>query len=195
MKQYKAYLAVAVSVFALTGGILTGCSEKTQDAASTTVEGAAQDTARNTAVAGEAVGGAVKETGEAVGNAGEAVGGAVVNAGDKAMQTGDKMAAATGKAVETTGEVVGGAVKGVGKEVEDGAQVLTITPKVKAAIVASKIDGSTVNVDTSGEKDTVILKGTVKSASEKTLAAQVAAKAIKDAGETFKLKNELQVKP
>ena len=69
MKQYKAYLAVAVSVFALTGGILTGCSDKTQDAASTTVEGAAQDTARNTAVAGEAVGGAVKETGEAVGNA------------------------------------------------------------------------------------------------------------------------------
>lgn len=191
MKQYKAYLAVAVSVIALTGGILTGCSDKTQEAASTTVEGAAQDTANNTAAAGEAVGGAVKETGAAVAKTGKA-----------AMETGDKMATATGKAVENTGEAIGGAgkmageaVAGAGKEVQDGAQVLTITPKVKAAIIASKIDGSTVNVDTSGEKDTVILKGTVKSASEKTLAAQVAAKAIKDAGESFKLKNELTIAP
>ena len=193
MKQNKAFFAVVVSTFLLVGGILTGCSEQTKDAASNTVEGAAKDTANNTAAAGEAVGGAVANTGEAVG-------GAVVGAGEAAMGTGEKVADATGKAVENTGEAVAGAGKmageavgGAAKEVQDGAQVLTITPKVKSALIASKIDASTVNVDTSGEKDTVILKGTVKSASEKTLAAQVAMKAIRDAGETFKVKNELAV--
>lgn len=177
MKRNNAFFAVAVSVFALTGLALTGCSDKTEQAASSTVEGAAQDAANHTAAAGQAV----ENTGEAVAD----------GAKDAAV--------ATGKAVENSadyaGQAVGGAVQGVGKEAEDIAQVAKMTPLVKDALIRSKVDAKNIDVDTSGEKDTVILKGTVKSEALKKTAGMSAMNAIKGAGESFKLKNELQVVP
>lgn len=184
MKQNNAFFAVAVSVFALTGLTLTGCSDQTKDAASNTVQGAAQDTANNTAAAGQAV----EKTGEAVAD----------GAKDAAVATGQAVEA-TGEAVKDgakyTGEAVGGAVKGVGKEAEDIAQIAKMTPLVKDALIKSKVDASTIDVDTSGEKDTVILKGTVKSEALKKTAGMSAMNAIKGAGESFKVKNELTIAP
>lgn len=172
MKQNKAIYAVAVSTFVLLGGILTGCGD--------TAKGVATDTAQNT----EAVGEGVAKTGEA------------------AMETGEKAAEATGKAVENTGEAVAGAgaavgeaVGGAAKGVGNIAEAATLTPAIKSAIIASKIDGATVNVDTAAEADTIILKGTVKTAQEKTLAGQIAAKEVKGIGKTYKVKNELTVAP
>ncbi len=204
MKQNKAFFAVAVSALALTGWTLTGCSDQTKQAANNTVDGAAQDTANHAAAAGQAVdkagekvadagheaaqatGEAVKETGQAVKKGaeytGEAVGGAVKETGQ-----------AVKKGAEYTGEAVGGAVKGVGKEAEDVAQIAKMTPLVKNALIKSKLDASTIDVDTSGEKDTVILRGTVKSEAEKKTAMQTAMAAIKGSGESFKLKSELTV--
>ncbi len=184
MKRNNAFFAVALSVFALTGVTLTGCSEQTKDAASNTVEGAAQDTANHTAAAGRAV----ENTGEAVAE----------GAKDAAVATGQAVEA-TGEAVKDgakyTGEAVGGAVKGVGKETEDIAQIAKMTPLVKDALIKSKVDASTIDVDTSGEKDTVILRGTVKSEAMKKMAMQTAMSAVKGSGESFKVKSELTVAP
>ncbi|MBC8142837.1 MAG: BON domain-containing protein [Armatimonadetes bacterium] len=172
MKQNKAIFAVAVSTFVLLGGILTGCGD--------TADGVAKDTTENTAAVGEGV----AKTGEA------------------AMETGEKAAEATGKAVENTGEAIGGAGKmageavgGVAKGVGNIAEAATLTPAIKSAIIASKIDGSTVNVDTEAEADTIVLNGTVKSAAEKTQAGQIAAKEVKEIGKTYKIKNNLTVAP
>lgn len=182
MKRNNVLLAVAVSMIALTGITLTGCSDKTKEAASTTVENAGND-AQNHAVA----------AGQAVDKAGEKV----AETGVKAADATGKAVDATGKAVkngaEMTGEAVGGAVKGAAVATEKAGEIATLTPAIKSAIIASKIDGSTVNVDTSGETDTVILKGTVKSDAERKQAAMIAMKTIKDKGQTYKVKNELTV--
>jgi len=184
MKRNNAFFAVAVSVFALTGLTLTGCSDRTEQAASNTVDAAAQDAANHTAAAGQAV----EKTGEAVAEGTKEA----VDATGKAVQ---KTGEAVKNGAEYTGEAVGGAVKGVGKEAEDIAQFAKMTPLVKDAIIRSKVDADTIDVDTSGEKDTVILRGTVKSEALKKTAINAATNAIKGAGETFKVKSELKVAP
>ena len=172
MKQNKAIYAVAISTLVLMGGLLTGCGD--------TAKGVAKDTAENT----------------------EAVGGAVTNTGEAAMNTGTKMADATGKAVENTGEAVAGAGKMAGeavggavKDVGNIAEAATLTPAIKSAIIATKIDGSTVNVDTKSAADTIVLMGTVKTAQEKTMAGQIAAQEVKKIGKTYKIKNDLTIAP
>lgn len=141
---------------------------------------ATEKSVEGTAEATKKAGEAVKEGAE---NAGEAVAGAAKTAGKEVKQ-----------GAENVGEAVGGAVKTAAKETQDAGQSMTLTPKVKNALVVNKqIDASTIDVDTSGEKDTVILKGTVRSESEKKLAEQVARKALADAKSNFKLKNQLTV--
>ena len=182
MKRNNVLLAITASMIALTGMTLTGCSDKTQQAASNTVESAGQDAQNHAQAAGQAV----EKTGETVADAGKEA----VDATGKAV---DKTGKAVAKGAEMTGEAVGGAVKGAAEATEKAGEVATLTPAIKSAIIASKIDGSTVNVDTSAEKDTVILKGTVKSDAEKKQAAMIAMKTIKDKGQTYKVKNELTV--
>lgn len=182
MKPTNVLLAITASMIALTGMTLTGCSDKTQEAASNTVQSAGQDAQNH-----------VEATGQAVDKAGEHV----AEAGKEAVDATGKAVDKTGKAVkngaEMTGEAVGGAVKGAAKATENAGEAITLTPAIKSAIIASKIDGSTVNVDTESEKDTVVLKGTVKSDAEKKQAAQIAMKTIKDNNKTYKVKNELTV--
>jgi len=184
MKRTNAFFAVAVSVFALTGLTLTGCSDRTEQAASNTVDAAAQDAANHTAAAGQAV----EKTGEAVAEGTKEA----VDATGKAVE---KTGEAVKDGAQYTGEAVGGAVKGVGKETEDIAQIAKMTPLVKDALIRSKVDASTIDVDTSGEKDTVILRGTVKSEAQKKAAMQSAMAAVKGSGESFKVKSELTVAP
>jgi osmotically-inducible protein OsmY len=180
----SAVFALSASLIALTGVALTGCSDRTQQAASNTMDSAAQDTQNHV----EATGKAVEKTGENVAEAGK----------DVAHDT--KMAAKeTGQAVKNgadyAGEAVGGAVKGADKAVGNAGKAMTITPAVKNALIKSKLDASTINVDTESEANTVVLNGTVKSAAQRTQAAQIAMQAIKDAGERFRVKNELTVAP
>lgn len=65
MKFKAVFLAVGV----LAAFSVAGCSEKTEEAAETAVEGAGQDTQRNVEGAGAAVAEGAQKTGEAVGNA------------------------------------------------------------------------------------------------------------------------------
>jgi len=180
----NAFVALTASMIALTGVALTGCSDRTEQAASNTMESAGQDAQNH-----------VDATGKAVEHAGQKV-----DAAGREVAEGTKEAAKeTGKAVkngaEYAGEAVGGAVKGADKEVADVGQVMKMTPLVKNALIKSNLDASTIDVDTSGEKDTVILRGTVKTAAQKTQAAQIAMQAIKKDGERFRVKNELTVAP
>jgi len=113
---------------------------------------------------------------------------------ESASNTVDSAAQDTKVNAEHAKEAVGNTAAKIGKETEDAVQVAKLTPTVKDALVKSKIDASTINVDTSGEKDLVILRGTVKSEAERKQAAQIAHDAINKAGEKFRLKNELTVK-
>jgi len=179
MKQ-AALIAAIGCVFALP---LAGCSEKTEEAAETAASSAAQDTQRNVQKAGEAVENTAEKAGEAVENTAEAAG-----------QTVKEGAQVVERGAEHVGEAVGGAVKGAAKEAQDAGQSAALTPKIKNALVADKsIDASTIDVDTSGEKDTVVLKGTVRSQAEKQKAETVARKALQDANSSFKLRNDLTV--
>lgn len=139
---------------------------------------------------GQATEKSVEATGQAAENAGEAVTGATREAGQEVKEAGQEAE----EGAERVGGAVGSAVKGAAKETRDAAQSAALTPKIKNALIADKsINASTIDVDTSGEKDTVILKGTVRSQAEKTRAAAVAQKALRDANSSFKLKNNLAV--
>jgi len=162
---------------------VTGCSERTEQAAENTVRSAAQDTKRTAERAGEVTQGAAREAGENLQQAGQAVENTAENAGE-----------AVAGAAQNAQEAVGGVARNAGKEVQDAGQAMSLTPRVKNALVADKsIDASTIDVDTTGEKDTVTLKGTVRSEAEKTRATQIAKKALTDAGSQFKVKNNLTV--
>ena len=137
--------------------------------------------------AGENVGQATNKSAEATG---EVVQGAAKEAGENLEQAGQ----AVENTAENAGEAIGGAVQGAAKETRDAAQSATLTPTVKNALVADKsINASTIDVDTTGERDTVILKGTVRSAAEKKRAGDVAQRALTNAKSNFKLKNNLTV--
>lgn len=174
---------LVAAVGALFAFSVAGCTKEAREDVSEAGQNVGQATEKSAEATGEVVGGAAKAAGETVENAGEAVGGAAKAAGQAVENT-----------AEHAGEAVGGAVKGAQQGVTDAAQSVALTPKIKNALVADKqIDASTIDVDTSGEANTVILKGTVRSAAEKSRAATVAQKALKDAKSTFKLRNDLTV--
>ena len=66
------------------------------------------------------------------------------------------------------------------------------TVDVKAALVADgRVDASNINVDTSADTKTVVLKGTVPTAEQKTMAETIA----KDQAKGYTIKNTLTVAP
>ncbi len=206
-------LGVAVGVLTSIGMTLTGCSDQTKEAASNTASGVAQDTANHAAAAGQVVtktGDAAMATGQkaadATNKAVDATGKAVVQTGEAVKDTAVVAGKAVGDTAKVAGKAVGDTAKVAGKAVGDTAKVAgkdaanvgkatAMTPTVKAALMKTDLDTSKINVDTIGSTDTIVLKGTVKSAAQKTQAAQTAMAAIKGAGETYKVKNELTVAP
>ena len=84
-------------------------------------------------------------------------------------------------------------VKGAEKDTEKivektsaGAQ----TVDVKSALIADgRVDASNINVDTSASTKTVVLKGSVPTAQQKTLAEQIA----RDKAEGYNIQNNLTV--
>ena len=162
---------------------LFGCTKEARQDVGEAGQNVGQATEKSAEATGEVVGGAAKEAGENVEQAGEAVAGGVQKAGEAIENT-----------AENAGEAIGGAVQGAAKETQDAAQSATLTPTVKNALVADKsINASTIDVDTTGERDTVILKGTVRSAAEKKRAGDVAQRALTNAKSNFKIKNNLTV--
>lgn len=188
----KARLTTVVALLGV--GLTAGCTPQ-----------ARQDVSQAGKEVGQATEKSVEGTGQAVENAGQAAEKTAENAGQAIEKGAEKAGQAVETGAERAGEAVGGAaqnaeeaVGGVAREAREGTQnaaaALVLTPKVKNALVADKsIDASTINVDTKSEKDTVVLRGSVRSEAEKKRASTIAQQALKDAKSPFKIKNQLTV--
>ena len=86
-------------------------------------------------------------------------------------------------------------VRGVKQDTEKVAEktaAATNTVDVKSALIADgRVDASSVNVDTNSQTKTVVLKGTVPSAEQKTQAEAIA----RDKAEGYRIVNQLTVAP
>lgn len=86
-------------------------------------------------------------------------------------------------------------VRGVKQDTEKVAEktaAASNTVDVKSALIADgRVDASGINVDTSSETKTVVLKGTVPSAEQKATAEAIA----RDKAEGYKIINNLTVAP
>jgi BON domain-containing protein len=84
-------------------------------------------------------------------------------------------------------------VKGAEKDTEKAVErtaAATQTVDVKSALIADgRVDASNINVDTSASTKTVVLKGSVPTAQQKTIAEQIA----KDKAEGYTITNQLTV--
>ena len=79
----------------------------------------------------------------------------------------------TGDAADDAATTVGGALDNAGRAADAAVE----TMDVKTALVAdTRVDASDVNVDTNHDTKTVVLKGAVPTAAQKTLAEQIAMK-------------------
>ena len=172
--------ATAAGVIALLGITTAGCTpgaredlgqagENVGQATTKSVEGTAEATAKAGEAVAEGTEKAVDATGQAVANAGEAV------------------AEGTAKAVDATGK----AVEGVAQGAAEVGQAVTLTPKVKnALLVDPKIAGYKLNVDTDTVNNAVMITGTAPNAAEKKRITAVAQKA---AGANIKIVNNVTV--
>jgi hyperosmotically inducible periplasmic protein len=86
-------------------------------------------------------------------------------------------------------------VRGVKQDTEKVAEKTSAasnTVDVKSALIADgRVDASSINVDTNAETKTVVLKGTVPTAEQKTAAEAIA----HDKAEGYKVVNQLTVAP
>ena len=148
------------------------CSDKTEEradetarAAGATAESAAEDAQRNAQNAGNATENAAERTGDALERAGDA----------------------TADAAKDAGNAIKDAAKDAGRATDAAVQ----TADVKAALVAdSRVDAGGIDVDTNADTKTVVLKGHVPTAAQKTIAAQIAA----DHAKGYSIRNELTVR-
>jgi len=181
MKSKVLLAATAAGAFALFSAA-AGCSEKTEQAAEQTAQGVAQDAQNHTQAAGQAV----EKTGEAVAEGVEKTGEAVVEGAQEA-------GAAVSRGAEQVAQGASKAVESGAKELGDAGQVLTLTPKVKNALYADeKISGYKLNVDTSGEKDTITITGGPVPTAEKSRITKVAQQAVGNA--KVKINNQVTTK-
>ena len=101
---------------------------------------------------------------------------------DRAAETARDAGRAASDATRSAGDAVANAGRAADAAVE--------TMDVKAALMAdSRVDASDINVDTDHERKTVILKGRVPTAAQKTLAEQIAVE--KAVG--YRVQNDLMV--
>ncbi|MBC7527205.1 MAG: BON domain-containing protein [Chthonomonadaceae bacterium] len=119
-------------------------------------------------------------------------------AADATVKTTKKAGDAVAKGAVEAGKTVDEATKGTQEVVKEGAKntsaALTLTPKVKAAILADTELSATGNsIDVDSAENIVHLKGTVTSAALKKKAETVAKKVLTDLNATDKVSNELMV--
>jgi hypothetical protein len=129
---------------------------------------------------------AARETQEAASDAARAAGDAAADAARVTSQAASDAARATGEAASDATAAAGAALDNAGRAADAAVE----TMDVKAALVAdTRIDASGVNVDTNHNTKTVVLKGVVPTAAQKTLAEQIAMK--QAAG--YRIQNNLAV--
>jgi osmotically-inducible protein OsmY len=110
------------------------------------------------------------------------------NTAEGVKKDADKAAEATAEAADVAGEKTAEAAAATGAAVGGAVE----TGQVKTALMADKrVDASDINVDTDEGSKVVTLKGTVKTAAEKTIAGEIAA--AKATGYT--VVNNLTIKP
>jgi hypothetical protein len=154
-------MTAALLASALTLG---ACSERTEDRASEAARSAADDAARNAERAGDSAADSTERAGDALERAGDA----------------------TADAAKDAGEAVSDALGTAGRAGDAAIQ----TFDVKAALTAdSRVDASNINVDTDHNTKTVVLKGRVPTAAQKTLAGQIAT----EHADSYTVRNELTV--
>lgn len=99
-------------------------------------------------------------------------------AGRDARQAGERAADAAreaGGAMAEAGREAGSAAAEAGREATRAAGAAMETIDVKTALMRdSRVDAGEINVDTDHETKTVILKGSVASAAQKTIAEEIA---------------------
>jgi osmotically-inducible protein OsmY len=100
-------------------------------------------------------------------------------------------AKATSDAAKAEGREKADEVKRTGKDAGSAIDAAGETLDVKAALMADDtVDASDINVDTYHETKTVVLKGSVPTAAQKTEAGRIAARE----AEGYKIDNQLTVK-
>lgn len=201
-KNTSVLLMPAIGALALLGLTTGGCTPEARkdvseagqnvgQAAEKSVEGTAEATAK----AGEAVATGAGKVADEAGQAVQSGATAVAQGTEKAVEataTGAKKAGqAVSKGAEMVAEDASKKVESGAKELNDAAQVVSLTPKVKNALYADpKISGYKLDVDTSGEKDTVTITGTAPTQAEKARISKVAKQA---AGANIKVVNNVTV--
>ena len=101
-------------------------------------------------------------------------------------RTANEAARDTGRAAEGAARSAGDAVGNAGRAADAAVE----TMDVKAALMAdSRVDAGDINVDTDHTTKTVVLKGRVKTAAQKTVAEQIAVE--KAVG--YRVQNQLTV--
>jgi len=121
---------------------------------------------------------------------------AVDKAGANAKAGADKMAADAKVGAEKVEANAKQGVRMAGEAVGGAGDALTLTPKVKGALVESKeIDASTLNVDTKADTKTVVIKGTQPTEAKRKMVTQIAEKAVKDANAPYKIENDVTIAP
>jgi hypothetical protein len=161
----------------LAGGVLAacvavGCSEQTQQQA----REAGQEAAEAAKAAGNAVGSAAQDA---------------VNTVERASDSAQQASRRTGEA-EATLKQTGQSAREAVNHAADVAAAAVQTGQVKSALVAdSSVDAKDINVDTDAATKTIILKGHVPSAAQKTAAERIAQA---KASTGYSVRNELLIK-
>ena len=105
---------------------------------------------------------------------------------DRTEKRTEEAARDAGRATSEAARDAGGAVANAGRAAEAAVE----TMDVKAALMRdSRVDASGVNVDTNHQTKTVVLKGKVPTAAQKTLAEQIAT----EQASGYRIQNDLTV--
>lgn len=147
----------------------------------------------DSAATGGEVGNAVASGVNTAADAGAAAANTASEVGAAAANTASEVGAAAANTAAGAANTAAGAGKAAADAVTGAGAAATLTPKIKNALATQNsgpLKGSDINVNTDASIKTVILKGTVKSAAQKTLAGSIAKKNSAD----FKVDNQLVVK-
>ena len=178
MRRYPLWVGtIGLAVLAM---ITQGCDDtakgmkKDAEEAKPYVDAAAEKAKEKLAEAADAAKPAAEEAGEKLKELGDKAVEGAKDLGDKAEDAADKAEDKTERGAEKAergAEKAGDKAADAGDSVSAAAQ----TTMVKAALMADKaVDASRIDVDTDGATKTVMLKGTVPNAAQKTTAERIA---------------------
>jgi hypothetical protein len=112
------------------------------------------------------------------------------DAGDRAADATADAARDAGRATREAGDAVADGAAAATDRAASAVEVSTTTAQVKSALMADRaVDASNIDVDTDGSRRIVTLRGSVKTAAQKTAAERIA----RDKAEGFKIVNELTI--